>query len=314
MVEFAAVFPGQGSQYVGMGKELAAKYPIVRETFAEADEALGESLSRLCFEGPDEELTLTRNTQPALLTTSVAIFRLLKEEGLFVKLAAGHSLGEYSALVAAGAIGFADAVQTVRLRGQLMEEAVPPGVGMMGAVLGMGSEDVIALCKEIPGIVEPATFNGPGQVVVAGETAAVEALMEAASAKGARRTQLLKVSGPFHSSMLSEAGERLAERLETIAISEPEFPVYSNVTARPVQTPDEIKRCLAQQVSAPVRWEESVRNMVADGANRFIEIGPGRVLSGLIKRIDRTVSLFNVESEQGLTTFRQEVGSTSEAR
>ena len=307
MVEFAAVFPGQGSQYVGMGRELAERYPVVRETFAEADEVLGFSLSRLCFQGPEDELTLTRNTQPALLTMSVAVFRLLKGEGLRVKLAAGHSLGEYRALVAAQALSFPDAVRTVRLRGQLMEEAVPPGIGTMGAVLGLEREVVEALCAEVSGVVEPATYNGPGQVVVAGETAAVQALMEAAAAKGARRTQLLKVSGPFHSSMLARAGERLAEWLESIEVSAPRFPVYSNVTAGPVESPEEIKRCLAKQVSAPVRWEESVRNMAADGASRFVEIGPGRVLSGLIKRIDRSVALFNVESEESLTTFRQEV-------
>lgn len=307
MVEFAAVFPGQGSQYVGMGKELAQQYPVVRDTLAEADEALGESLSRLCFEGPEDELTLTRNTQPALLAVSVAIYRLLRQEGLRVHAAAGHSLGEYSALVAAGAIEFADAVRTVRLRGRLMEEAVPPGAGTMAAVLGLETEEVVALCREVPGTVEPATFNGPGQVVVAGETAAVEALMKAAEAKGARRTQLLKVSGPFHSSMLAEAGRKLGEWLASVEISAPRFPVYSNVTARPVTDPDEIRRCLAQQVSAPVRWEESVRRMVADGASRFIEIGPGRVLSGLIKRIDRSVALLNVESEEGLESFRREV-------
>lgn len=312
MVEFAAVFPGQGSQYVGMGKELADRFAIVRETFLEADDALGESLSRLCFQGPEEELTLTRNTQPALLTVSVAIYRLLREEGLRVSMGAGHSLGEYSALVAAGAISFTDAVKTVRLRGRLMEEAVPPGVGTMAAILGLDAETVAALCQEAPGIVEPATFNAPGQVVVAGETAAVEAVIEAAAAKGARRSQLLKVSGPFHSSMLSEAGERLAEWLESVEVKTPQFSVYSNVTARPVRDADEIKRCLAQQVSAPVRWEESVRQMVADGASRFIEIGPGRVLSGLIKRIDRSVSLLNVESEDGLKNFLQEVGGADE--
>ena len=190
-----------------------------------------------------------------------------------------------------------------------MEEAVPPGVGTMGAVLGLEKEVVEALCFEISGIVEPATYNGPGQVVVAGETAAVEALMEAASAKGARRTQLLKVSGPFHSSMLTGAGEKLREWLDSIDVLTPKFPVYSNVTARPVQSPEEIKEGLAKQVSAPVRWEESVRHMVADGASSFVEIGPGRVLSGLIKRIDRSVTLRNVESEENLTTFRQEVGS-----
>ncbi|HLS91508.1 MAG TPA: ACP S-malonyltransferase [Limnochordia bacterium] len=305
--KIAAVFPGQGSQYVGMGKELAEKHPIVAETFAEADEALKFSLSRLCFEGPEEELTLTRNTQPALLVTSVAIFRLLEAHGFAPDLGAGHSLGEYSALVAAGAMSFADAVRTVRLRGELMEEAVPPGQGTMAAILGLERELVEALCREVAGVVEPATYNSPGQVVVAGDTEAVHALMERALAKGARRAQLLKVSGPFHSSLLAGAGQRLGEWLASIPIAPPKFPVYSNVTAAPVTTPEEIRACLARQVSAPVRWEESVRNMVAEGATRFVEVGPGRVLSGLIKRIERRAELFNVESEGTFETFLKEV-------
>ncbi len=305
--KIAAVFPGQGSQYVGMGKELAEKHPIVAETFAEADEALKFSLSRLCFEGPEEELTLTRNTQPALLVTSVAIFRLLEAHGFAPDLGAGHSLGEYSALVAAGAMSFADAVRTVRLRGELMEEAVPPGQGTMAAILGLERELVEALCREVAGVVEPATYNSPGQVVVAGDTEAVHALMERALAKGARRAQLLKVSGPFHSSLLAGAGQRLGEWLASIPIAPPKFPVYSNVTAAPVTTPEEIRACLARQVSAPVRWEESVRNMVAEGATRFVEVGPGRVLSGLIKRIEREAELFNVESEGTFQAFLQEV-------
>src|SRR5690606_26661951 len=222
-----------------------------------------EQVSRLCFEGPEEELTLTRNTQPALLVTSVAIFRLLEAHGFAPDLGAGHSLGEYSALVAAGAMSFADAVRTVRLRGELMEEAVPPGEGTMAAILGLERDLVEALCQEVAGVVEPATYNSPGQVVVAGETEAVHALMERALAKGARRAQLLKVSGPFHSSLLAGAGERLGEWLASIPIAPPRFPVYSNVTAAPVTTPEEIRACLARQVSAPVRWEESVRNMVA---------------------------------------------------
>lgn len=307
MAKLAAVFPGQGSQYVGMGKELAEKHPVVAETFAEADEALGFHLSRLCFEGPEEELTLTRNTQPALLVTSVAMYRLLEAHGVTPELAAGHSLGEYSALVAAGAMSFADAVRTVRLRGELMQEAVPPGEGTMAAILGLDRELVEALCRQTPGVVEPATYNSPGQIVVAGETGAVKALMEAALEKGARRAQLLKVSGPFHSSLLAGAGERLAEWLASIAVSPPKFPVYSNVTAAPVTTAEEIKTCLARQVSAPVRWEESVRNMVAAGAQSFVELGPGRVLSGLIKRIERAAVLFHVESEESLKAFLQEV-------
>src|SRR5690606_31948408 len=290
-----------------MGKELAEKHAIVAETFAEADEALEFPLSRLCFEGPEEELTLTRNTQPALLVTSVAIFRLLEAHGFAPDLGAGHSLGEYSALVAAGAMSFADAVRTVGAWGDVMGEAVPPGGGSMAAILGLARDVVEALCQEVAGVVEPATYNSPGQVVVAGETEAVHALMERALAKGARRAQLLKVSGPFHSSLLAGAGERLGEWLASIPIAPPRFPVYSNVTAAPVTTPEEIRACLARQVSAPVRWEESVRNMVAEGATRFVEVGPGRVLSGLIKRIERRAELFNVESEGTFETFLKEV-------
>lgn len=308
MLRLAAVFPGQGSQYVGMGQELYRQYAVVRETYAEADEALGFSLSKLCFEGPEDELTLTRNTQPALLVTSIAIYRLLEREGFRPVMAAGHSLGEYSGLVAAGAISFADAVRTVRLRGELMEEAVPPGEGTMAAILGLEREVVEALCREVPGVVEPATYNGPGQVVVAGMVPAVEALMEAALRRGAKRVQRLKVSGPFHSSLLESAAKRLADWLETVPVSPPRFPVYSNVTALPFQSPEEIKECLARQVSSPVRWEESVRNMWAQGVDGFVEIGPGRVLSGLIKRIERSAALFNVDSLESFQAFRQEVG------
>jgi len=307
VLKLAAVFPGQGSQYVGMGEELYKEYAIVRETYAEADEALGFSLSKLCFEGPEEELTLTRNTQPALLVTSVAIYRLLAAEGFRPAMAAGHSLGEYSALVASGAMSFADAVRTVRLRGQLMEEAVPPGEGTMAAILGLERDVVEALCREVPGA-EPATYNGPGQVVVAGRTPAVEALIEVALSRGAKRAQRLKVSGPFHSSLLSGAGEKLSQWLEAVPIGTFQYPVYSNVTASALSGAEETKRCLAQQVSAPVRWEESVRNMWAQGIDGFVEIGPGRVLTGLIKRIERGARLFNVESRESFEAFRQEVG------
>lgn len=291
-----------------MGKELYEAYALVRDTYDEADEVLGFSLSKLCFEGPEEELTLTRNTQPALLVTSVAIYRLATAQGFQPCVAAGHSLGEYSALVAAGAIGFADAVRTVRLRGELMEEAVPPGQGTMAAILGLEKEVVEELCRQAPGVVEPATYNGPGQVVVAGATAAVEALMAAATERGARRVQPLKVSGPFHSSLLEGAAHKLADWLESIPVAQPRFPVYSNVTARPLGDPGEIRRCLAQQVSSAVRWEESVRNMWAGGLDGFVELGPGRVLSGLIKRIERSAMLLNVDSQESFGAFLQEVG------
>ena len=295
----AAVFPGQGSQAVGMGKDLAEAYPIVRDTFAEADDILGFPLSELCFNGPEEALTRTVNTQPALLTVSVAIYRLLRSKGFSPQAAAGHSLGEYSALVAAGSLDFADALRTVRLRGRLMEEAVPAGEGTMGAILGLSDDEVIALCREVGGV-EPATFNAPGQVVVAGRTEAVDRALAAAKERGARRTQRLNVSGPFHSSLLAEAGRKLGEWLAGIRIEPPDIPVYANVTARPMSSPEEIRENLAAQVSAPVRWVESVEAMAAAGFDTFVEVGPGRVLSGLVKRIAREASVENFGSAEDL--------------
>ncbi len=288
---------------MGMGKELAEAYPIVAETFAEADRVLGFSLSRLCFEGPEEELTLTRNTQPALLAASVATMRLLQSKGFEPAAAAGHSLGEYSALVAAGAISFEEALVTVRVRGELMESAVPAGQGSMAAILGLPKEEVEALCREVPGVVEPATYNSPGQVVVAGETGAVAELMKLAEERGARRAQLLKVSGPFHSSLLKPAGDRLAEQLARISVTGPRIPVYANVTARPYTSADEIRNLLREQVSSPVLWESTVEAMLADGIDTFVEVGPGRVLSGLIKRISREAVVYNVDSVATLEAF-----------
>jgi len=301
----AVVFPGQGSQKVGMGKELAAAYEVARRTFEEADDVLGFSVSRLCFEGPEEELVRTENTQPALLTTCVAVFRALREEGFEPQAAAGHSLGEYAALVAAGAVDFAAAVETVRLRGQLMEAAVPGGAGTMAAVLGLDDETVEALCTEEEGIVVPATYNAPGQVVVAGETGAVLRVMEKAKQRGARRVQRLNVSGPFHSPLLAAAGVSLAEKLEKIAVRPPAIPVYSNVTAQPVASAGEIKDNLAKQVSAPVRWVETIRNMAADGIDSFVEAGPGKVLSGLIKRILDGAECTCVESPETLNAWKE---------
>lgn len=301
MGKIAAVFPGQGSQYVGMGKELVDAFPVAREAFAEADDALGFSLSNLCFEGPEERLTLTENTQPALLTASIAAYRVLREHGFDPDVAAGHSLGEYTALVAAGALDFAEAVKTVRLRGELMSAAVPEGRGTMGAVLGLADEEVEGLCGGIDGVVEPATYNSPGQVVVAGETEAVKVMLQKAKESGARRTQLLNVSGPFHSSLLAGAGRQLGVRLGEVVVKSPGIPVYANVTAAPVASPEEIRENLAKQVSSPVRWVQSVEAMQGDGVDTFVEVGPGRVLSGLIKRIFRRASLFNVDSVESLT-------------
>lgn len=306
MSEWAAVFPGQGSQVVGMGKDLAEAYAVVRETFAEADEVLGFPLSQLCFAGPEDELTRTVNTQPALLTVSVAIYRLLAREGFRPVAACGHSLGEYSALVAAGALEFADALRTVRLRGKLMEEAVAPGVGTMAAILGLSDEDVVKICREVGGV-EPATYNAPGQVVIAGLVEAVERAMELAKARGARRAQRLNVSGPFHSSLLADAGRRLAEWLADVPVKPPAIPVWANVSATATSDPEQIRRNLAEQVSAPVRWVECVHAMRQWGVASFVEVGPGRVLSGLIKRIDRDAVVENVDSAATFERFVREI-------
>jgi len=305
VAKLAAVFPGQGSQVVGMGKALADSFPVAKATFEEADDVLGFSISKLCFEGPEDELVKTENTQPALLTVSIAAFRVMRSEGFEPEAAAGHSLGEYSALVAADAIDFAEALRTVRLRGELMEAAVPKGQGTMAAVLGLDDEAVEALCAESAGIVRPATYNAPGQVVVAGETAAVLDMMERARARGARRVQQLNVSGPFHSPLLTGAGEALGKRLAEIAFRPPAIPVYSNVTARPVSSVEEIKDNLARQVYAPVRWVETIENMASDGIDSYVEVGPGRVLAGLIKRIDKGARLMGVESPETLKAWKE---------
>ncbi|HEY8496825.1 MAG TPA: ACP S-malonyltransferase [Limnochordales bacterium] len=282
----AFVFPGQGSQAVGMGRDLFEGFAVAREVFAEADAALGFPLSRLCFEGPEEELWLTYNTQPALLTVSVAAYRILAQHGVQPDVVAGHSLGEYSALVAAGALEFADAVRLVRARGQFMNDAVPAGAGTMGAIIGLDGPAVEALCQKVQaGFVEPATYNCPGQVVVAGEAAAVQECLELARAAGARRVQLLNVSGPFHCRLLEPAGRRLEEVLADVVIRDPRIPVIANVNAAPVTTADAVRRCLIEQVSRPVLWEQSVRRMIDMGVGWMVEVGEGRTLCGLAKRI-----------------------------
>jgi len=294
----AFVFPGQGSQYAGMGKELADNFAVARQVFEEADDALGMGLSNLCFNGPDEDLKLTTNTQPAILTSSVAVLRVIEQEtGLKPDFVAGHSLGEYSALVAAGGLGFADAVQTVRKRGAFMQEAVPVGVGAMAAIMGFDRAALEEVCAEAAQgeVVSPANFNSPVQVVIAGHTGAVERAVALASERGAKRAMLLPVSAPFHCSLMTPAGERLSEVLDTLEVGALSAPVVSNVEATPNADPARIKDLLVKQVSAPVLWDESVAQMANDGVERFVEIGPGKVLSGLIKRIAKGASTQNVE-------------------
>ncbi len=298
----AFVFPGQGAQKVGMGRALAAAFSICRYTFAEADAALGEPLSTLCFEGPEERLLLTENTQPAILAMSTAVARLAVSRGLTPAFAAGHSLGEYSAHVAAGTLSFADALRTVRRRGRYMQEAVPVGAGAMAAILGLDADGVARACAEAAEgqIVTPANLNAPGQIVIAGHTDAVKRAGERAKALGAKRAIPLAVSAPFHCALMKPAEERLAPELRAIAAKDPSIPVVANVDAEPKRTAADAIDALIRQVSSPVRWEDVVKRLVAEGVTKFVELGPGTVLAGLIKKIDRSVAVASVEDEAGL--------------
>ncbi len=293
----AFVFPGQGSQYSGMGKDLADNFNVAKLTFEEANDALGIDLSALCFSGSEEDLKLTANTQPAILATSIAALRVLLEETeLRPAFTAGHSLGEYSALVAAGALDFADAVKTVRQRGTYMQDAVPVGLGAMAAIMGIEGDALLQLCQDAAKgeVVAPANYNSPGQIVIAGHTTAVERAIILAKEQGAKRALLLPVSAPFHSSLMAPAAQRLQLDLESLTISPLLCPVVSNVEAMPCNEETRIKALLVDQVCAPVRWEESVLKMKELGVSRYVEIGPGRVLSSLIKRIDRSSEQKNI--------------------
>lgn len=299
----AFVFPGQGSQYTGMGKELADNFAVARDTFSEASDALGMDVARLCFAGSEEELKLTANTQPAIVTTSVAALRvLLSETALMADYAAGHSLGEYAALVCAGALSFADAVRTVRQRGLFMQEAVPVGVGTMAAVMGLESDVLEAVCAEAAQgqVCAPANFNSPGQIVIAGHTEAIERACTLARDKGAKRALPLPVSAPFHCSLMTPAGERLDGVLAQIEIASLAVPVVSNVEARPNLQASRVRELLVRQVSAPVLWDASVAWMAEQGVTRFVEVGPGKVLGGLIKRIAKGSVADNVEDLKSL--------------
>lgn len=296
----AFCFPGQGSQAIGMGRGFYDAFPTARATFEEASDALGLDVAKLCFEGPEEMLQLTANTQPAVLTVSVAAARVIREAGLSPSIVAGHSLGEYSALVTAGALAFRDAVTVVRRRGEFMQEAVPVGTGVMAAILGVDLSLVEEVCREAAGdprdgVVEVANVNSPGQVVIAGHRSAVERAVGLAAARGGRRSVLLPVSAPFHCRLMAPAAERLARVLDAVPTAAPAVPVVRNVDAGLTMGADEVKLFLVRQVTAPVRWTDCVARMVSEGATVFLEVAPGRVLTGLLKRIDGGVQGLAVE-------------------
>ncbi len=298
----AFLFPGQGSQVVGMGKELAEGYAVARHTFEEADDVLGYGLAQLCFEGPEEKLRLTEITQPAILTASVAAWRVLKEKGVEPNYVAGHSLGEYSAHVAAGTMSFADAVRTVRNRGKYMQEAVPVGVGAMAAILGMELPKVVAVCADAAQgqICEAANINSPEQIVISGHAAAVERATRLADERGAKKAKMLPVSAPFHCSLMKPAQDRLAEDLKGLSFSRPAIPVVCNVDAQIVNSGDQARDALIRQVTGAVEWAQSVRLLISSGVRRFVEVGPGKVLWGLMRQIDRTPTSLYVGDEASL--------------
>jgi [acyl-carrier-protein] S-malonyltransferase len=304
MGKIAFVFPGQASQYPGMGKEMAEKYPVARAIFDEADKALGFSISRMCFEGSEEELKQTANTQPAILTCSVAMHSVLAEKGISPDFVAGHSLGEYSGLVAAGAMRFADAVQIVHKRGQYMQEAVPAGEGAMAAIMGLSPVVVADVCKRAAEgqVCSPANLNSPEQTVISGHAGAVKRAVEIASQSGAKRAVILAVSAPFHCALMMPAQERLEKDLRKTQFSNLTVPLVTNVDADTISTGDEAREALIRQVTMPVRWEESVRMLTDEGVTTFVEVGPGRVLVGLLRQIERSVGTANVEDEKSLST------------
>ena len=299
----ALLFPGQGSQAIGMGKDLAERYPLARRTFEEADDALGYKLSAVCFEGPEDQLRLTEITQPAILTVSVAVLRVLETRMPRVSFVAGHSLGEYSAHVASGTFSFAEALRTVRNRGRYMQEAVPVGVGAMAAVLGMDLAKVTAVCRDAAQgeVCEPANINSPEQIVISGNTAAVERAAKLADERGAKRAKLLPVSAPFHCSLMKPAQDRLEGDLNALRLQKPVYPVACNVDAELVTDDLRARDTLLRQVTGPVKWDACVRLLIAQGVQTFIEAGPGKVLCGLLRQIDRSKACLNVSDESSLT-------------
>jgi len=298
----ALLFPGQGSQAIGMGRDLAEKYPIARQTFEEADHALGYKLSQLCFEGPEERLRLTEVTQPAILTVSIAALRVLETQIPKPAFVAGHSLGEYSAHVASGTITFSDAVRTVRNRGKYMQEAVPVGVGAMAAILGMELDKITPICTEAAQgeVCAPANINSPEQVVISGNTTAVERAVTLAEERGAKKAKLLPVSAPFHCSLMKPAQDRLQIDLDKLSMSKPVYPVACNVDAELVTEPIKALDTLVRQVTGSVKWEQCIRLLIAQGVQTFIEVGPGKVLWGLMRQIDRSKTSLNVSDDANL--------------